>query len=297
MAEMEYNTKLMAENLISDYKDETRVINQVTLFDQPDTVIVTDILEKLIKIVLPGFFRERTYRFFNIESQINILLEDVIFNLDKQIVVALFQDPDNKDKSWDEVKAMTHEIVTEFVNRIPKIREYVETDIEAAFEGDPAAFNKNEIVLSYPGFRATLVNRIAHELYVLRVPLIPRIMTEYAHSSTGIDIHPGVTIGKYFFMDHGTGIVIGETAVIGDHVKIYQGVTIGALSTKEGQKLRNVKRHPTIEDNVVIYSGASILGGETVIGAGATIGSNAFITKSVNAGDKIIIKNPEHVVK
>ena len=295
--EREYNTKQMASALIKDYKDESRVINQMTLFDQPDTVIVTDILEKLIKIVLPGFFRERTYRFYNIESQINILLEDVIFNLDKQVVVALYQTPENKDKPWEEVKDMAHDIIEEFISRIPKIREYVETDIEAAFEGDPAAFNKNEVILSYPGFKAALVNRIAHELYVLGVPLIPRIMTEYAHSSTGIDIHPGVTIGKYFFMDHGTGIVIGETSIIGEHVKIYQGVTIGALSTREGQKLRNVKRHPTIEDNVTIYSGASILGGETVIGAGATIGSNAFITKSVNAGERVSIKNPEHVVK
>ncbi len=138
-----------------------------------------------------------------------------------------------------------------------------------------------------------MVNRIAHELYKLSVPLIPRIMTEHAHSLTGIDIHPGATIGKYFFIDHGTGIVVGETTVIGDNVKIYQGVTLGALSTKGGQKLKNKRRHPTIEDNVTIYSGASILGGDTVIGAGSVIGGNAFITASIPAGTRVSIKNQE----
>ena len=160
-------------------------------------------------------------------------------------------------------------------------------------EGDPAALNKDEIILSYPGLLATTIYRIAHELFLLNVPLIPRMMTEYAHSITGIDINPGATIGKYFFMDHGTGIVVGSTTIIGEHVKVYQGVTIGALSTSGGQSLRGIKRHPTIEDNVTIYSGASILGGETVIGEGSVVGSNAFITKSIPAGTRVTIKNQE----
>ncbi|MCI5529313.1 MAG: serine O-acetyltransferase, partial [Blautia sp.] len=152
---------------------------------------------------------------------------------------------------------------------------------------------KEEIILAYPGLMASSINRIAHELYLLNVPVLPRIMTEYAHSETGIDIHPGATIGKYFFIDHGTGVVIGETSVIGDNVKIYQGVTIGALSTRGGQKLSGMKRHPTIEDNVTIYAGASVLGGETVIGKNAVIGGNAFITSSIPANTKVSIKNQE----
>ena len=174
---------------------------------------------------------------------------------------------------------------------------YRDTDADAVFEVDPAAYNQVEIVLCYPGFMAITTNRIAHELFLLGVPLIPRMMTEYAHSRTGIDIHPGATIGKYFFMDHGTGIVVGETSIIGEHVKVYQGVTIGALSTRGGQSLRGKKRHPTIEDNVTIYAGASILGGDTVIGAGSVIGSNVFITSSVKSDSRISVKTQELLVK
>ena len=180
-----------------------------------------------------------------------------------------------------------------FFEKVPKIRDYLESDLQAAYEGDPAAYYKDEIILSYPGMFAVTVNRIAHELYLLSVPLIPRIMTEYAHSITGIDIHPGASIGKYFFIDHGTGIVIGESTKIGEHVKIYQGVTLGALSTRGGQRLKSLKRHPTIEDNVTIYSGASILGGDTVIGKNTVIGSNAFITKSIAEGTRVSIRNQE----
>ena len=169
----------------------------------------------------------------------------------------------------------------------------LETDLEAAFQGDPAAKYRDEIILSYPGMFAITVNRLAHELFLLEVPLIPRIMTEYAHSITGIDIHPGATIGKYFFIDHGTGVVVGETTVIGDRVKIYQGVTLGALSTRGGQKLRGVRRHPTIEDDVTIYSGASILGGETVVGKNSVIGSNVFITSSIPADTKVSMKDQD----
>ena len=284
-------------NILSDYKNEDRYINRMNLFEQPDTEIVRDILNKLIKIVFPGFFREKYYRFYNLSSQLNVLIEDVVYNLQKQIIIALKQSPQYKEKGEEEVEADAREIILEFLRRIPKVREYVETDVEATFDGDPAAYNRNEIVLSYPGLLAITVSRIAHELYDLGVPLIPRIMTEYAHSRTGIDIHPGTTIGKHFFIDHGTGIVIGETAVIGEHVKIYQGVTIGALSTRGGQRLRNVKRHPTIEDNVTIYSGASILGGETVVGKNAVIGSNAFITASIPAEARVSIKNQELNIK
>ena len=166
-------------------------------------------------------------------------------------------------------------------------------DVQAGFDGDPAAKSKEDIIFSYPGLFAIYVYRIAHELYVQNVPFIPRIMTEYAHGKTGIDINSGATIGRYFFIDHGTGIVIGETTIIGCHVKLYQGVTLGALSTKGGQKLRDVRRHPTIGDNVTIYSGASILGGETVIEEGVVIGGNSFITQSIKKGTKVSVRNQE----
>ena len=176
---------------------------------------------------------------------------------------------------------------------LPEVHRQLGTDLVAAYEGDPAAASVDEIILCYPAFPAIAAYRLAHVLYQLKVPLIPRIMTEYAHSRTGIDIHPGATIGRYFFIDHGTGIVIGETTVIGDYVKIYQGVTLGALSTRGGQSLRGKRRHPTIEDRVTIYSGASVLGGDTVIGHDAVIGGNAFITSSVAPGMRVSVRSQE----
>ena len=177
--------------------------------------------------------------------------------------------------------------------KLPAIRETLETDIQAGYEGDPAATCPEEVMLAYPAFEAISIFRIAHELYLLKVPMLPRIMTEHAHSVTGIDINPGATIGRYFFIDHGTGIVVGETTVIGDHVKVYQGVTLGALTTRGGQSLRGKKRHPTIEDNVTIYAGASILGGGTVIGRDSVIGSNVFITHSIPPCTTVSVKSQE----
>ncbi len=293
---MEKKIGLIVEKLLDDYRDD-KFINNVEVFDQPDKDVVIDITNKLLKIVYPGFYREKNYHYYNNYSRITNLLEDVMYNLKKQICIVLKQCPDCVNWSEETAEEKAGEITLQFFETIPKIREYVESDVEADFEGDPAAFNKNEIILCYPGLLATTVNRIAHELYMLEVPIIPRMMTEYVHSITGIDINPGATIGKYFFIDHGTGIVIGETTVIGEHVKIYQGVTLGALSTRGGQALKGTKRHPTIEDNVTIYSGASIFGGDTVIGNGAVIGSNAFITSSVEPGARVIIKNQEHEIR
>lgn len=187
----------------------------------------------------------------------------------------------------------TDRLCMEFLSKIPSVRGKIEKDLLAAFEGDPAATGYDEIVLAYPGLYAITVYRLAHELYDLKVPLIPRTMTELAHCTTGIDIHPGATIGEYFFIDHGTGIVIGQTTVIGDHVKLYQGVTLGGLSTRAGQKLAGAKRHPTIEDSVTIYAGATILGGETVIGRGSVIGANAFVTCSIPEATTVTMKQPE----
>lgn len=272
--------------ILADYKDD-RIINKTDITDQPDKDTVNEILAKLIKMIFPGYLREKSYKFYNLNSRLTVLTEDIFFNLRKQIAISLIQKPEYSNASFEERSEAARKLTELFMLRVPVIREYVETDVQAFFEGDPAAYNHSEIILCYPGLRAIVTARIAHELFVLGVPLIPRMMTEHAHSRTGIDIHPGATIGKYFFIDHGTGIVIGETTIIGDYVKIYQGVTIGALSTRGGQSLRGVKRHPTIEDRVTVYAGASILGGETVIGHDAIIGSNTFITSSVEAGARV----------
>lgn len=231
----------------------------------PNKTIVCEIIYKMQHILFPEYFG------LNTEYSLGAAIEEISRNLEGLI---------------------SHAVTPKFLQKIPHIREYLISDVEAAYEGDPAAYSKAEIVISYPGIFAVTVQRIAHELFLLEVPLIPRMMTEYAHGITGIDIHPGASIGKYFFMDHGTGIVIGETSIIGNHVKIYQGVTLGALSTRGGQLLKGIKRHPTIEDYVTIYSGASILGGNTVIGENTVIGSNAFVTKSVPDKTKVSVTNP-----
>ena len=293
---IEEKIECIVNNLLKDYRDD-RDINKIELFNQPDRVKVVEMLDKLMKIIYPGFFNDKRYRFYNMDSRLTTLIEDVMYNLNKQVSIALTQLPENKGKRPYMMEEEAQDICIKFFEKLPKIREYVDTDVQAAYDGDPAAYNKNEIILSYPGLQAISINRIAHELHVLGVPLIPRIMTEYAHSKTGIDIHPGATIGKYFFIDHGTGIVVGETTIIGKNVKVYQGVTIGALSTKGGQSLKKVKRHPTIEDNVTIYSGASILGGDTVIGENCVIGSNAFITQSIAPDTRVTIKNQELIYK
>ncbi|MCG8588949.1 MAG: hypothetical protein MJE66_06625 [Proteobacteria bacterium] len=188
-------------------------------------------------------------------------------------------------------------VVTRAIARLPEIRTWLSEDVEAAFEGDPAAKSFAEIVVSYPSIKAILVHRIAHELYVQQVPLLPRIMSEHAHDRTGIDIHPGARIGRRFFIDHGTGVVIGETAEIGDGVKLYQGVTLGALSPRHGESARGVKRHPTLEDDVTVYAGAKILGGDTVIGRGSVIGGNVWLIDSVPPGSKVVAEPPRQRVR
>ncbi len=190
-----------------------------------------------------------------------------------------------------------NELTVHFIGRLVDLRAMLSADVEAAFDGDPAANGYDEIVVAYPAIRALAIHRIAHELYAYGVPLLPRIMSEYAHDRTGIDIHPGAQIGAHFFIDHGTGIVIGETAVIGDRVRLYQGVTIGATSLRDSASLRGKKRHPTIEDDVTIYAGATILGGDTVIGAGSIIGGNVWLTKSVPANSSVMAEPPRQLVR
>lgn len=283
------------DKIMDDYSHD-RDIDSMEVFHQPDSDAIKDIIQKLLRIFYPGFYRERVYKYYNNRNNLAVLIEDIMYNMSKQIAIVLHNRAEylNCEESVTEHEAYL--ITKKFFNEIPTIRAYLDTDLEAAYQGDPAASGKDEIVLCYPGLLAITVHRIAHVLFQLDVPLIPRMMSEYAHSVTGVDIHPGATIGKYFFIDHATGIVVGSTTRIGDHVKVYQGVTLGALSTRKGQKLHGVKRHPTIEDNVTIYAGASVLGGSTVIGHDSVIGANAFITSSVPANSRISIENKSIVV-
>ena len=282
----------IVNNVLSDY-NKGKNIDAFNLFNNPDKTEVREIVGNLFKIVFPGYFRHKTFKIYNPKNSLAVTIEDIFYHLNKQVLLALDFCRLRGVMTEDERRAESYRICLEFFEKIPMIRDYVESDLIAAFDGDPAAGCYEEIILAYPGMMAVTVYRLAHELYLLRVPVIPRLMTEYAHSETGIDIHPGATIGKNFFIDHGTGIVIGETSVIGKNVKIYQGVTLGALSTRGGQKLSGRRRHPTIEDNVTIYAGASILGGDTVIGENSVIGGNTFITSSVPANTRVSIKNPE----
>lgn len=259
----------------------------------PNRNTIINIIGTFRELLFPDYFGKQNLLTTTLEYYIGNLTLNIFEKLHEQVACALKHQAVKTNDSTMDIEERSAEICCKFLSKVPDIMAILATDIQAAFDGDPAAEDKDEIIFSYPGVFALLVYRLAHELYLLRVPLIPRIMTEYAHSRTGIDIHAGAKIGRYFFMDHGTGIVIGETSIIGDYVTIYQGVTVGALSTRGGQQLRGVKRHPTIEDNVIVYSGASILGGETVIGRDVVIGSNVFITQSVPPGTRVSLKNQE----
>ena len=282
----------LTDALLSDYA-QGRAIDRIEPFSQPDREVIISIINKLKRLLFPGYFRDPSYRVYSMQHSLAVLMEDVAYHLGQQIAIALRLGSTVDDERARALDAQAQELTVQFLERLPEVRALLQTDLEAFFDGDPAATSLDEIIIAYPGLQAILVNRLAHVLFELKVPLIPRIMTEHAHSRTGIDIHPGATIGRYFFIDHGTGIVIGETTVIGDYVKIYQGVTLGALSTRGGQSLRGKRRHPTIEDRVTIYSGASVLGGDTVIGHDAVIGGNAFITSSIAPGTRVSVKNQE----
>ena len=271
----EQKIESLVDTLLLDYQGG-RDIDRLNNEQHPDKDRIVDLTQKLLRILFPGYAYDKTYRIYNAKHNLSMLIEDVIYHLIQQITLVL-----RPTMLPEAASAKAEDISIAFMQKLPHIRALAQTDVDAAFEGDPAAANTDEIIFCYPGLLAISVYRLAHELYELQVPMIPRIMMEHAHNITGIDIHPGATIGSYFFIDHGTGIVIGQTTIIGSHVKIYQGVTLGGLSTRGGQSLRDAKRHPTLEDNVTIYANASILGGTTVIGHDSVIGANAFITESI----------------
>ena len=274
----------------------------------PSRTVVVRVLENLFAVLYPGFHGVQHLTPENVDYHIGALLDDIAADLYDQIVLAYqFEAPavpeagalfgesagngNGSGSGGERIARQAEAAVERFLGCIPELRRLLVLDVRAAIDGDPAARSFAEVIFAYPGLEAITIQRIAHELWNLGVPLLPRIMTEYAHSKTGIDIHPGARIGESLFIDHGTGVVIGETAVLGRSVKIYQGVTLGALSFPKdagGRLLRDVKRHPTLEDNVVVYAGATILGGDTVVGAGAVIGGNTWVIESVPAGERVL---------
>ena len=285
----------IVESIIADER-----IRHVSAAALPDREAVVTIVEKLRWLLFPGFFGPRNLTEQSLPTHVRAVVEVTSRQLSEQVAAALryqvnieTSEPVRAEQSA-ECDQRAVRIVAAFIGRLPAVRRLLSLDVQAAFDGDPAAQHTDEIIFSYPGLYAMSVHRMAHELYELDVPLIPRMMAEHAHSVTGIDIHPGAVIGASFFIDHGTGVVIGETSRIGEHCKIYQGVTLGAKSfqrDERGRLKRGVKRHPTLEDHVVVYAGATILGGDTVIGAGSVINGGVFVTSSVPPGH--IVRGPK----
>ena len=276
------------------HEPRMRHLNRVHLPSRDEIVVCVGLLRQLL---FPGYFGKPGLTSTNVTYRVGEIVTDVADRLYEQVRHCLRYRRGVPDDAAAEdcldCDDRAAEVVSTFLDRIPAVRETLSDDVQAAFDSDPAAQSTDETVFSYPGLYAISVQRLAHEFYKLDVPLLPRIMTEHAHNETGIDIHPGAELGTRLFIDHGTGVVIGETCTIGRNVKIYQGVTLGALAPDFGQALRGTKRHPTIEDDVTIYAGATILGGETTIGRGSVIGGNVFITRSVPAEYRVSIDSPK----
>ena len=300
------------DSLIKSYHENP--VSYKKTHNLPDRDVVVEIVNDLNELLFPQYFSDKRLDESNENYVIGNQIYQVYHKLVGQLKLAYLYENEKVMISDDEMIICNEDtadmcsetacaertasywaetVCNKFFEELPEIHKILMMDIQAAFDGDPAAESKDQIVFSYPGLRAISIHRVAHVFYKLNVPIIPRIMSEYAHSKTGIDIHPGAEIGKYFFIDHGTGVVIGETTEIGDRVKIYQGVTLGALSTRNADLLRKTKRHPTIKDNVTIYSGATVLGGNTVIGENSIIGGSAFITQSVPANKMVSVRREE----
>ncbi|MDX9785265.1 MAG: serine acetyltransferase [Desulfobacterales bacterium] len=288
----------IADKLIESCNDNECYVH-VDYEPIPSRGSVIEIIDRFREIIFPGYFSRGKLDPVNLKYVMGQAATALYDLLVEQICNSIRHDCFRYDTACRDCGEESHRIALEMLASVPDLRKTLSKDVRATFEGDPAAKSYDEIIFSYPGLYAQTVYRIAHRLLELNVPVLPRIMTEYAHSHTGIDIHPGATIGEHFVIDHGTGIVIGETTDIGDHVRIYQGVTLGALSLPPdaGKRYRGKKRHPTIENEVIIYSGATILGGDTVIGARSVIGGNVWLTESVPPDTKVIMESPKLIYK
>lgn len=286
-------TKRAIEGAVKGIRENYEASEILMLRDEgalPDRNVIIDILRDLRGVLFPGYFEGKFSADAVPEYYIGNRLTEIYNKLEPQVKLALSY---KSGGDRDDAERAAEAVCNGFFERLPTIQKMLLKDVEAGFNGDPAAKSREEVICSYPGFFAIYVYRVAHELYRMDVPFIPRIMTEYAHGKTGIDINSGAEIGEHFFIDHGTGVVVGETTVIGDNVKLYQGVTLGALSTRSGQKLSGKKRHPTVENDVTIYANATILGGDTVIGESSVMGGNTFITESIGKNFKVSAKSQE----
>lgn len=279
------NVTQLTDQLLASYA-RSGGINHLDGKNLPSKSAIASIALDLLRLIFPGFFDEKPIHSSELKVETATLMDSVLGRLEDEIYKSLEYAPPEKNKK--DFRALARTLTAEFLGNLPRIREMLQTDAEAAFNGDPAALSKEEVIVAYPFIESIAVQRMAHELYKKNISLIPRIMSEWAHSRTGMDLHPGAKIGSHFFIDHGTGTVIGETSEIGSHVKLYQGVGLVARSLSGGQQLRGQKRHPTIGDHVTIYANATIVGGETVIGAGSTIGANVFLMKSVPENSVVI---------
>jgi serine O-acetyltransferase len=264
-------------------------INHVDGKNLPSKPAIAHITVDLLRLMFPGYFGEKLIHSSEVAAVTTALLDRVMARLENEIRKSLEYAPP-ADLGEGDLADTAHTLTLRFLGNLPRVREMLQTDTEAAYNGDPAAFSKEEVIVAYPFIEAISVQRLAHELYLDDVPLIPRIMTEWAHARSGMDLHPGAKIGTHFFVDHCTGTVVGETATIGNHVKMYQGVGLVAKSLAAGQALRGRKRHPTLEDRVTVYAGATIIGGDTVVGAGSTIGASVFLTTSVPANSLVMLE-------
>jgi serine O-acetyltransferase len=266
----------------------------------PSRERVIELVEICKDILFPGYFRSRDIDSINLKYRLGLEISGLYDKLAREIAHAIRHECIRYGHSCLHCEEMGEEKAFRFLETLPELRAVLATDVRAAYDGDPAASSYDEIIFSYPGILAILTYRVAHRLHELGVPILPRIMTEYAHSTTGIDIHPGARIGESFFIDHGTGVVVGQTAVIGKRVKVYQGVTLGAVAfrrTDSGELDRKSKRHPTLEDDVTVYAGSTILGGDTIIGARSVIGGNVWLTRSIPPDTKVLLNPPELVLQ
>jgi len=283
---MPLNTTQLADRLMASYASAGG-INHLDGKNLPSKRAIALITADLLRLLFPGFFDEKLLHSSALRASTAALLESTLRNLELEVAKSLeYNPPPEMPKKG--LRPIARTLALDFLAGLPDIRELLQTDTEAAYNGDPAALSKEEVIVAYPCIEAIAVQRLAHELHVKNVPLIPRIMTEWAHTRTGMDLHPGARIGSHFFVDHCTGTVVGETTSIGSHVKMYQGVGLVAKSLAAGQQLRGQKRHPTIEDRVTIYAGATIMGGDTVVGEGSTIGANVFLTTSVPPNSLVV---------
>lgn len=288
---MKKKLRAATDYIIKSINSDNKTVQHFDSSPLPDKKNIYGLIENILILLFPGYFGHSEMSFDSVEMRIGYRVAKVYENLKPQVYRELIHSCKNVDGPCGECAKAAEQMVLVFLQTLPKIREQLDLDIQAAFKNDPAAVDYDEIVVSYPGVGAITIHRIAHFFYERGLTLIPRIISEWAHSKTGVDVHPGANIGKSFFIDHGTGVVIGETTDIGDEVTIYQGVTLGALNfprDKMGQVIRGAKRHPTIGDGVVIYSGATILGGETVIGENSVIGGNVWLTESIPDNSRVI---------